>query len=152
MGYTTDFTGCFKLNKKLDKKTHDFLNKLNTTRRVARNIKGYGVEGEFYVDGDGYMGQDRDATVIDYNRPPLTQPGLWQWAPTEDGKAIEWDGGEKFYEYVAWIKYIVENVLKPKGYSLTGSVEWIGEDRDDLGQIVIKKNSIKVLRGTVTYS
>ena len=29
-----------------------------------------------------------------------TYPGIWcQWVPTDDGKGIEWDGGEKFYNY-----------------------------------------------------
>ena len=30
--------------------------------------------------------------LIDYNRSPHTQPGLWcHWIPTANGKAIEWD-------------------------------------------------------------
>ena len=153
MGYTTDFEGSFKLNKKLDKKTHDFLNKLGNTRRMARNVKGYGIEGEFYVDGESDFGQDSDKNIMDYNRPPDTQPGLWcHWVPSEDGKSIEWDGGEKFYEYVAWIEYIIDKVLGPKGYTLTGTVEWTGENRDDLGKIVIKKNKVKILNGTIAYS
>ena len=115
MGYTTDFTGHFKLNKKLDTDTHEFLNKFNRTRRMKRSIKGYGIEGEFYVDGTGQYGQDYDSTVLDHNRPPRTQPGLWcGWTPNEDGTCIEWDGGEKFYEYVEWIEYLIDNVLKPK--------------------------------------
>src|SRR5574337_684850 len=99
MGYSTDFFGSFELNKPLDADTLKFLQKFNETRRMARKLgREYGVEGEFYVDGTGDFGQERDATVIDGNRPPSTQPGLWcQWRPTDDGTAIEWDGGEKFY-------------------------------------------------------
>jgi hypothetical protein len=73
MGCTTDFTGSFKFNKTLDTKTLKLLQGLSETRRMARKIEGYGVEGEFYIEGGGYAGQDDDTTVIDHNRPPKTQ-------------------------------------------------------------------------------
>ena len=152
MGYTTDFTGKFKLNKKLDAETHEFLNKLASTRRMARNIDGYGVDGEFYVDGGGDYGQGYDDNIIDHNSPPRSQPGLWcQWVPSDDGLSIAWDGGEKFYEYVAWIEYIIAKVLKPKGYKLTGVVKWYGEDISDIGAIEITDNKVKVLQGEIKY-
>lgn len=153
MGYTTEFTGSFKLNKKLDQETHTFLRKLSETRRMKRHLpEKYGIEGEFFVDGSGFAGQDRDPSIIDYNYPPSTQPSLWcNWTPTDDGTEIVWNGGEKFYEYIDWIKYIINKILNPRGYKLTGEVEWIGEDRDDLGKIIIKKNVIKIKTGKVTY-
>lgn len=156
MGYTTDFNGVFKLNKKLDKATHEFLVKLNETRRMKRDkFKlldktgiNYGFDGEFYVDGDGFMGQDDDDSVIDHNSPPKTQPGLWcQWRPTNDGKGIQWDQGEKFYNYVEWVEYIIMKVLAPKGYSLTGAVQWRGETFDDIGTIVIRDNKVELKFG-----
>jgi len=149
MGYTTDFNGEFKLNKKLDAETHTFLNKLAETRRMKRNVDAkYGIEGEFYVDGEGFAGQDRDNTVMDGNSPPMTQPSLWlQWRPTDDGTAIEWDGGEKFYSYVEWIEYLIEKVLAPRGYTLTGAVQWRGENFDDLGTILIQDNVVTVKNG-----
>ena len=153
MGYTTEFAGRFSLNKKLDKKTYDLLVGLNKTRRMARKVdKKYGVEGEFYVDGKGFSGQDHEDNIIDFNSPPRTQPGLWcQWEPTEDGKFIEWDGGEKFYAYVEWIEYLIEKVLAPKGYILNGTVEWQGEESDDMGQIRITNNRVEVGRAVITY-
>lgn len=152
MGYTTDFEGTFKLNKRLDTETHMFLNKLNETRRMKRNVTGYGIDGEFFVDGKGFAGQDQDSTIVDYNRPPKTQPSLWcQWRPTEDGMGIEWDGGEKFYNYVEWIEYIIQNVLAPKGYKLSGVVTWQGEDASDLGAIHVKNNKVETRRGHVVY-
>ena len=58
MGYTTEFQGKFKLNKRLDEKTHEFLVNLSSTRRMSRNVDDiYGIEGEFYVEGDGFRGQ-----------------------------------------------------------------------------------------------
>ncbi len=146
MGYTTDFRGQFNLNKPLDADTATFLTKLAGTRRMARNLEPeYGVEGEFYVEGVGYYGQDRDDTIVNYNVPPKTQPSLWcQWVPNDEGTAIEWDGGEKFYGYIQWIEYIIEKILAPRGYTLTGDVEWRGEDWDDTGTISIKENAVTI--------
>jgi hypothetical protein len=150
MGYTTNFRGKFELNKPLDKETLDFLQKLNKTRRMARKLpQQYGVEGEFYVDGGGDFGQAREPSIIDYNRPPKTQPGLWcQWRPSDDGTCIEWDGGEKFYRYVEWLQYIIKNFLAPKRYVLNGEVEWRGESWSDSGVIVAKDNAITIKRAT----
>lgn len=154
MGYTTDFSGAFQLNKPLTVKDFTFLQKLNETRRMARNVdeSKYGVEGEFYVDGGGVYGQAQEANIIDFNRPPRTQPGLWcQWTPNEDGTAIEWDGGEKFYNYVEWIKYLIEKILAPRGYVLNGEVNWYGEDSYDVGVICIKDNVVTTKTLTKTY-
>ena len=137
MGYTTEFEGSFSLNKVLDKETHDFLVKLSNTRRMARKVdKKYGVEGEFYVE-------DNDENVIDSGIPPKTQPGLWcQWTPTEDGKGLEWDDGEKFYEYEAWLVYIINKILEPKGYVVNGKVKWQGEEMKDRGNLIVKNNKV----------
>ena len=71
-------------------------------------------------------------------------PGIWcQWVPTSDGKEIEWDGNEKFYSYIEWIKYINNKFLKPWGIVLNGSVSWSGEDSYDLGMIVAKEGKIR---------
>jgi hypothetical protein len=113
---------------------------------MKRNVGSeYGVEGEFYVEDD-------EKNVIDYNQPPRTQPGLWcQWTPNEDGTAIEWDGVEKFYNYVEWIKYIIEKILSPKGYVLNGEVNWYGENRDDEGVICITDNVVTTKTVKKTY-
>lgn len=143
MGYTTDFEGTLKLNKTLTAEDKTFLEKLASTRRMARNVEGYGVDGEFYVDGTGFMGQGNDDNIINHNRPPRTQPSLWlQWVPTQDGNGIEWDGGEKFYEYVEWLEYLIVKILAPKGYVLNGTVDWQGERDEDKGTITVKDNVV----------
>jgi hypothetical protein len=153
MGYTTDFKGSFKLNKRLKFEDHEFLNKFAETRRMKRRLPAkYGVEGEFYVEGTGEFGQDSDKSVLDYNEPPCTQPGLWcQWVPTKDGKGIEWDGNEKFYNYVEWITYLIDKILKPRGYVLNGEVYWQGEDSGDVGCIVIRKNKVATKKVKLTW-
>lgn len=148
MGYTTEFRGEFKLNKPLDAETLTFLQKLNATRRMARKVEvKYSVEGEFYVDGGGEFGMAHEPSIIDFNRPPKTQPGLWcQWRPSDDGTRIEWDSGEKFYAYVEWLQYIIKNILAPKGYILSGEVEWRGASWNDSGVIVAKDNFLTIKR------
>lgn len=149
MGYTTDFTGRFTLNKPLDDDTYTFLDKFNRSRRMARN-RGpeYGVEGEFYVDGADQDTEYRAPDIIDHNTPPRTQPGLWcKWMPSDDRLGIEWDEGEKFYSYTEWLAYLIKQILAPRGYVLSGQVEWQGEEPDNFGVITVEKNQILVQKG-----
>ena len=89
-------------------------------------------------------GDDRiRVAIIDDDRPPSTQPSLWcHWAPNADGTALHWNGREKFYEYVAWIEYLVDAFLQPRGYTLNGTVRLQGEDREDTGAIEIEDNLV----------
>lgn len=121
---------------------------------MARQVSTeFGTEGEFYVDGKGMCGQDHEANVIDFNRPPATQPGLWcGWVPTDDGTAIVWDEGEKFYDYVEWIEYLISAILTPRGYVLNGEVTWEGEESDDRGMIVIQDNQVSTKIGKIVYA
>nr|QBK88706.1 MAG: hypothetical protein LCMiAC01_03840 [Mimivirus LCMiAC01] len=156
MGYTTDFKGCFFLNKPLDVSTEVLIDGLNRTRRMKRDCTKlgmtkkeadvYGIEGEFYINGGGSCGQNKDASILEYNCPPKTQAGLWcHWCYNKKNHCIEWDGGEKFYNYFDWIKYLVNKIFKPRGYILNGTVEWKGEDSDtDKGTITIKNNKVSI--------
>jgi hypothetical protein len=143
MGYTTDFSGSFNLNKQLTAKVKDYLTKFSETRRMGRNIEGFGIEGEFHVFGEGELGQAKDKSIIDYNKPPRTQPSLWcQWIPSADGMSIEWDGNEKFYHYTEWLVYLIHKILKPNGYVLNGVVAWQGEETGDVGEIIVENNKV----------
>lgn len=155
MGYTTDFTGSFELDRPLDDDTYALLKGLSSTRRMKRQglDPKYGTEGEFYFNpnSDDY-GQERDESIVDYNAPPSTQPSLWcQWEPTKERTEIVWNQMEKFYNYTEWIAYLVDRILKPRGYVLNGAVEWQGEDSDDFGRIVIGNNAVFVHQGEKTY-
>ena len=71
--------------------------------------------------------------------------GYWcDWAPTEDGRAIAHNGGEKFYNYVGWLELLLEKFLIPWGYKLNGKVVWQGEDMEDRGKIVVVDNVVSV--------
>ena len=146
MGYTTDFSGRFELDKPLAPKMKKFLTLLNETRRMKRNVdEAFGIDGEFFVFGTGSYGQDHDNSIVDFNQQPSTQPSLWcQWVPNEDGTAIEWDGGEKFYAYSEWLFYLINKILAPNGYTLNGTVIWQGEETGDVGKIHVVDNVVTV--------
>jgi hypothetical protein len=167
MGYSTDFSGSFSLNTPLTDAHAAYLRKFAETRRMARNQTiastlpdpvreavglPIGKQGAYFVGGGGHCGQDTDASVVNSNGAPDGQPGLWcQWVPTYDNDGIGWDGGEKFYNYTEWLKYIIEHFLKPWGYVLDGDVEWFGEDRDDRGIIIVENNIISTKRGRIVW-
>jgi len=164
MGYHTDFSGDgFQTDKPVDEETYQLLHLISSTRRMARDNsklaeqlgltlkqveKKYGVEGEFY----GTDSYSEDKTIINVNQSPAPQPGLWcQWMMDEDKQTIDWDGGEKFYEYEEWLTYLIERILKPRGYKLSGSVYWSGEEDEDTGEIIIKDNVMTVKSALVFY-
>lgn len=81
------------------------------------------------------------------------QPGLWcQWTVSEDGTLLMWDGGEKFYNYVEWLRYLVEHFFRPWGRKLDGEIYWQGEDPDDRGKIVVTANEIQTFVAKITYA
>jgi hypothetical protein len=172
MGYTTEFDGQFDLNKPLAPEHKAYLEAFANTRRMRRDAYTterrpdpvrlaaglpVGLDGGYFVGEGGHCGQgERDDRtpigILSYNYAPSGQPGLWcQWVPNDDGSAIFWDGGEKFYDYVEWIEYLIEHFLKPWGYVLDGEVEWFGEDANDRGMICIKDNVVKVKIAKVIY-
>ena len=156
MGYTTIFDGTFKLNKRLLDSEAIYLLEFSRTRRMKRNPAilqsipdparaavnlPVGEEGCYFVNQK--WDEDSEVSVVNHNRPPETQPGLWcKWIPTADGGGIKWSGAEKFYDYVEWLQYIINNFLKPWGYVLRGEVNWQGEREEDVGMILVENNVI----------
>lgn len=155
MGYTTYFGGTISIDPPLTKEQVAYINKFSDTRRMKRDpaklvnmpdpIRGavnlpLGVNGGYYVGSTCQFGQDRDA-VIDYNSPPSGQPSLWcQWIVSNDGSMLEWDGGEKFYYYTDWLRYLIEHFFSKWNRTLEGEISWQGEESDDRGIIYVHKN------------
>ncbi len=160
MGYTTEFDGRFNLDKPLTVPQFNYLKAFNETRHMRRNADALmltpdplrvkvglplGNEGEYYV-------ADESQAVLVIIQTPTTQPGLWcKWVPTEDGEGIEWDNNEKFYDYIEWLEYIIENFLKPWGLTLSGTVTWEGESNSDIGKIVVTDNKVASKKVKITY-
>jgi hypothetical protein len=116
MGYSTNFRGELEFDKTLTKDMVDTYNKFANTRHE-----------------DGYK--------------PNGKPSIWlQWEITEEnGKYfLIWDEGEKFYNYVEWLEYVIKYVFKGWGLKLNGSFEWRGDEWEDTGQIIVKDNVVVV--------
>lgn len=120
MGYDTNFTGQFDLDKPL---THEHASYLN-------NIASQGGDME-----------PPAGSIIDDNEPAA----YCDWVPTEDGTGIEWNGAEKFGDYVDWIEYLISHFLKPWGYVLNGQISWSGDDSEDSGTIYVQNNKVEAV-------
>ena len=176
MGYSTDFSGSLKLSRQATEEELNYINLISDTRRMKRDVSKlmdlyqgeygnpfavdntpesiYGEYGEYFA---------RDAhdcdSIIDYNCAPgeshygapkttkIGQPGLWcQWVITDDGDELEWNGGEKFYNYIEWLKYLIDRFFEPWGIKLNGEIEWQGEEMKDRGKIRVIDNVIKTCK------
>ena len=161
MGYTTEFSGSVAIVPPLSAEEIAYLRKFNGTRRMNC------TQGPYYVDRGGDFGQSNGPDVLDYNHAPDGQPGLWcQWTPTDDGAAIEWDGGEKFYDSVEWMTYLIKHFIgnEPlakahdpvafgflQGHVLNGEIDASGEERGDLWRLVVTDNEVVRQDGSVSY-
>lgn len=115
MGHTTQFDGILQFDRQLT------VDEFNDLKRLA--------EDEF--DSDFYK-KFADKKPNSY----------LQWYPTDDGKGLEWDGGEKFYNYIEWLEWLVEKFFKPKGIKCNGIINWQGEEIGDLGKITVTDNVV----------
>lgn len=157
MGYNTDFWGSLKFNKPVEDWLVDYIDNFSGTRRMRRDPKkiekvfpdwkskcfngDLGVDGGYFIGGVGFYGQDCDESVLSVNTPPVGQPGLWcQWI-IENGELV-WDGGEKFYNYVEWLEYLIKHFFAPLGYVLNGVIGFQGESYDDRGNIEVTDNRV----------
>lgn len=60
-----------------------------------------------------------------------------QWELTKDRQHLKWDGGEKFYSYREWLQYLIDHVCKPAGITVSGSVDYSGEEVTDVGVLTV---------------
>jgi hypothetical protein len=74
-----------------------------------------------------------------------------QWEITKDGMGLHAEG-EKFYEYIEWMKVVLDMVLAPWGIVANGEIEWDGEEQGDAGLIVVEDNLVKVKRKKLVWA
>lgn len=74
-----------------------------------------------------------------------------QWVTDKHGYYLEWDGNEKFYSYIEWLEWLIENKFKKWGITLNGSMNWQGEEAEDIGRITVKDNIVTAQEATITY-
>jgi len=121
MGYTTNFGGELWLSNPLPKNEVKEINEdLATTRHDHKLLRG------------------------NLQRP---FPSIWnQWIIKDsyNTQSLVWDGNEKFYNYIGWLDYIIKNYMIPNDIYLNGRIQWIGEDKNDIGVIYSEDNFIDI--------
>lgn len=64
-----------------------------------------------------------------------------QWVFDDHTSTIQWDGGEKFYGYVEWMKIVCKKA-DHFGLVCNGKVRWQGENLADTGVITVEDNIV----------
>jgi len=111
MGYTTKFRGCVAVEPALTLEHYQALKSL------------YDPESESPF-------RTKDCPT-----------GYCQWQPNRQGTALEWDGGEKFYDSVEWMSAIADQ-LTQRGYTLNGEIEAQGEEVGDHWKLVVRRGVV----------
>jgi hypothetical protein len=119
---------------------------------VGANIpKEHWTETGIQFDKPDSFGQTKTPDVLDYNRPPGSQPSLWcMWGTDEAGEELTAESG-KSYEYRDWLEYLIERFFVPWGYALNGTVEWRGEDDDDRGRMILEDSVLRTQHAVTTW-
>jgi hypothetical protein len=117
MGYSTDFIGIIDIYPPLNDAEQAYLTAYAGSRRTDTEQAPYVVPGnpaaeEFEptvlpVEAKRQSIAARDRTT---DRPP----GPWcGWVPAWSGDCLTFDGKEKFYEPVEWLRYLIAHFLRP---------------------------------------
>lgn len=114
MGYTTDYIGHIDIRPSLNDAEVGYLQAFSDSRRWARPEGPYAVPDD--PDGEDLSGYDGRAL----NLPPEGQPGPWcDWVPCWDGCCLSYDGAERFYAPVPWLRYLIDHFLMPGAVAST---------------------------------
>jgi hypothetical protein len=176
MGYHTEFIGEVNVEPPLNAAEVEYLKRFSSTRRMWRKSGPYTVVDNLpsvnpnwpVSEWDRKVGQVETADVLDYNSPPPGQPGLWcQWEPTDDGKFIRWDGGEKFYDSPQWMEYLITNFLQEGAaasrsgdpqfadftfnHVLNGVINAEGEEQGDVWKLIVTNNDVTTKHAKISW-
>jgi len=114
MGYNTDWLGEIKLNRDLTPQEQKEWNTIIENRH----------------DSEYHYGDERREF-----------PSIWCGFEV-DGNVFRWDGAEKTYEGIGWIKFFLNKVKEwnKEGKLLyaEGDIEWRGEGEDDMGRVLVE--------------
>lgn len=126
MGYTTEFQGQFEVTSTAStyKERMKSLDEFNTVMKEVYETR----HGDNCREWQGF-------------------PSFYcQWIFDPKECVVKWDGGEKFYRYVEWLKIVIE-LANQQHLLLNGEVKWRGEDFDDVGTIIVENNRMTVKEG-----
>lgn len=132
MGYTTIFEGQLEPNKPLQKEIINKINDINPYNNYYYKIKheNYGIND--YLHNRSY--KKKIGSGID---------SYCDWIYNEEENVIEWSGGEKFYGYILWLKFILNIVNTETDCKFNGVIRWMGENIEDIGLIKVINNEIQ---------
>ena len=157
MGYSTDYIGHIDIEPPLNDAEVEYLIAFGKSRRNLRDGGPYEVPG------------NPDAELRDpprgeaYNIRAPGQPNLWcDWTPCWDGCCIAWNGTEKSYSMIEWLRYLIAHFLRPGAkasddqrfseftfdHRLTGVVVGCRRDNKELLAVTVRDNRVttRVLR------
>ena len=143
MGYQTDFEGAIAVRPAL---SDDFVQRWNTATE--------GTPGKAYVSSSQYGKTDYPDMLPGFEHPDIHHWCNWELEADDDRTLIQWNGGENFCQYDAWLQALVDCILREFPASeFTGEIEWDGEERGDLGKLyVVRNREVKAIKGQVSYA
>lgn len=107
MGFTTDFVGYVSVEPALNLGECEYLTAFTKSRRWFR------PEGPYVALDNPFVAETYD-DLDRFNRPWPGEPSLWcMWTPCLDGTQLSFDGIEKAYQPVEWMRYLITHFLKP---------------------------------------
>ena len=162
MGYTTWFEGGLTPNKPFKKEFVNYINDFSEKRHEPKDVEiikrsdpdwaKHCLDGNLGPYGMYYVGSFDEGVIDRSAAKGYTCPGYrCDWCINEETGVVEWDGGEKFYQYTDWLIYLIENFFEPAGYILNGEFIWIGEDSEDRGKISVVNNKVSEFLGEIVY-
>lgn len=117
MGYTTDFVGHIDIHPPLSAAECEYLTAFKESRRCQRPGGRYAVPGNPFAE--------EALPVAQSNAVALGQPSLWcHWEPCPQGCCLSFDGLEKSYAPVDWLRYLIQHFLKPRAAAALSDEEW----------------------------
>lgn len=159
MGYTTKFTGQFRLDRKLHPSHANYLRAFNDSRHMRFNTKrAEGIDDPYRVAAGLPVGREgmycafvregvsvgRGIVLEDASPLGPNTSRYCDWVPTDDDQGIAWDGAEKFGGFAAWLAFVVEHFLDRWSYAVRGAVAWEGKSDGDTGVLVVLNNRLVV--------
>jgi len=109
MGHSTDFLGHIDIEPPLNDAEIDYLTAFFASRRCRREGGPYDVPGNPRAENLAGAWGDRS------NECAEGQPNLWcDWTVCWEGCCLTWNGTEKSYSMIPWLRYLIAHFLGPE--------------------------------------
>tara|TARA_R100001163_G_C5067252_1_gene206240 strand:+ start:4709 stop:5128 length:420 start_codon:yes stop_codon:yes gene_type:complete len=83
-----------------------------------------------------------DDLEISTDNLPKNSINMFLYNP--NAHVITWNSKDKYYDYYNWIVWFIENLFQPTGFTINGTIRWIGKSHPiDRGYTRITDNNIK---------